>query len=551
VKRPLPTRHVPIGKLQYVDFANMDTRYRQTAWREREREVLMLKRFSEMNVKLDVDKNPTAGSLGPKLSTRYDYSTRRMVPTDYDMVPDQEIKNYLQAQARLGTAPVYPHKMADNASLSVISGYSVQPDIRYNYRTMSEKRFEKYIEEVRGKRESFKDFLAAQAANVARARVAQQYNNKKEDVEKQSNVEGSIVADAPEDVAASSLPLLKRTEEESDTSIYIDLWDEARLVDAERKPWEPWLKSQNTSPTRQADSQLLPLQFNRKGGHEIPTPLHVHGGLQYGQPDVIATQLLYGSLPARALGQARDPDYRSKKLSNVGRSSPTQEIAVALGGRIATMKRIYSNFIRPVDVSGNEPKQGNTRVKVVSAARVMDKVSVDQPLFLQRLSFTNSNDSRLPPQYGNTVLEVRASEAADETSMAKGIPGSTEWIARRDGSLRSSGQGYQTTLDYTNMDRMSANYRRLDIDSDRRYANSTPGDRARRQKKDRLSGSSVSSQRKVADLWEGLNEAIPMRRGARKSKVSPYRPEPITSSLSSSGLPGSNEVEADAAEKKK
>jgi hypothetical protein len=181
VKRPLPTSHLKPGMIRYVEIGNQDTQQGQTVWSEKEREVILLKRFSELNVRLDSSEVEDTtldflmdvgskqgikmGSLGPKISTTYDPSTRRAVPTNYDGIPNEDMKAYLQSEAKVGRGPLYVnmlHGGADGGAFGRASqGYTSDMKSRVNFRSMNEKQFEKFLEGIRSRRELFKDHLGS------------------------------------------------------------------------------------------------------------------------------------------------------------------------------------------------------------------------------------------------------------------------------------------------------------------------------------------------------------------------------------------------------
>jgi len=412
---------------------------------------------------------------------------------------------------------------------------------------MSEKQFQKYIEQVREKREAFKDYLAIRATQLPRTRVKKQYEKQRikmmEEAEKAESI-GATMVPIPKPVRMSDLPIPERSELESESSFQIDLWDEARLVDASKEPWESWLKAQKTSPLRLAGCPELPLQSSPNGGYEITTPLHIHGGLQYGQPDSITTQLLCDALPARVLGSADAANSRNpRKQRNPFANASTLNKSVAIGGRIATMERIFSNAARPIDISGNEPTQGNIRVKVISATIEKEKQYILTP---ETLRFEPANDSRLPQQLGNTVLTVRATQEADERSVAKGVPGSIEWIARINGQYRTSGQGQGPPLDIADKESMILrSHRALDEESDRgRHRRLSPSEQLRKSRQDRLKQPSSSSSRSVDRLWSAMTNPEAPRSIAKRSKVSAYQ-RPSRSKGGQSAVEGEEDVKAE------
>lgn len=545
VKRPLPTRHVPIGKIRYIGLTNLDTKEGQTEWREKEREVILLKRFAEMNIKLTPreegkdsfatlftttpKKEARPGSLGPKISTTYDPSTRRTVPNDYNTVRNQEQKAFLQEESRLGKGPNYFYGLEDGSSLGSISGYTEQPDFRLNFRNMSENRFAKFLEEIRSNREIFKKHLAIRAAGRARARVAYHFEaerSKKVEEAKRAQAAGDTEVAVPERVLETKLPLPELSD--GDDGIQLDLWDEARLIDASNSQWSSWLKNRITSDVRLADNQQLPLVSNPRGGHEIPASQHIHGGLQYGQPDSISTQALHVSLPARVLNRNLGPAM-SRQFSK----PQSQPNSVAIGGRIAQMPVILSDYVQPIDTSGNDTERGNIRVKVINAVREVKSEFIEDLGFKR---FTSNVDEDLPANYGYTVLTVRNTSKTDRTSLAKGIPGSTKWIASLDGAFLSSGQGDGGALDFADQDAMttttsSTNSRRSKSGSsqlwsslERQSSRLEPIERSRKEKRDRLNSNTVSSRPFVKILQNNYFPQTRSDKNVAAQSESPKKP---------------------------
>ena len=301
---------------------------------------------------------------------------------------------------------------------------------------------------------------------------------------------GATKVEVPLPVLEKNLPVPPRSEVRDGKSVQVDMWNEIRVhTDASKAHWEPWLRGHSSAKMRTPTSQLLPPLVQPRGGEDMPTGQHIHGGLQYGQPDEITTQLLTNSLPARVLGKAASA---TRKSGGNGTRSMNGS-SVALAGRVSYMPYVYSDDASPIDTSLNNRSSGNIRVKVIGAVRDV-KTSKDTELSFRR--FPVDQDDRMPDSYGNTALEVRSSERADGDRLAKGLPGSAEWIARLDGQKMDlrSGQGNDRVIDYGDLDGLTSGFSsRSSENLGRRSAKA----RERQIKRDRLSQPATSSARSL------------------------------------------------------
>lgn len=439
LKRPLPTTGAPPGTIRYVDVSDMDTREGQTSWRERERDVLMLRRWSETHIKL-VDQEGQAvveevGKLGPRLNTVYDPSTRRALPTFYDEVEPKEVREHLQREARQGRGPIHQQDASgsttDNDAFSGVARlYSNSMSFAPKYTSMSPARFEKFLEQVRASRGDFKRQLALSAAQRARHQAVKKLNERRLMMQKQAmraREEGATRIEVPEEVTARDLPLPNVDE------VRADMWDQSRIGISTTLPWSVWLTWRENERASRPESQLLPSgskeQMSGSSTNESLLPaLHRHAGLQYSQPDSIQTQLLAPPLPGRVLEKMGDDDKGYKK----------EGWAAAVAGRIAYIKNEHDGGLRAIDWSGNDPRKGNGYFRPMQAWRE------------QSIRGVFSGDAYMNPSLGYTRLKVRASESADRNRLARGIPGSPGWVAEIDGYLhRHSGEGTAMVRDFT------------------------------------------------------------------------------------------------------
>ncbi|UZJ51200.1 hypothetical protein CBS101457_000520 [Exobasidium rhododendri] len=523
VKRPLPTSHLSPGIIRYVEIGNQDSKEGQTEWREREREVILLKRFKELNIKVGTKSSSNsdifrilegkegdndalkAGALGPRINTTYDPSTRRVVPTHYDGIPKDkdDIKSYLQAEARLGRGPLYMDSLqgeADGGPFGKAAQlYTTYPSSRTNFRTMNQKQFDNFLEHIRSNREAYKDHLATRAAKMARMKVASRYKKEREMKEleaQQAQETGATKVEVPGLLSEKDLPLPARSDDLDEKGVYVDLWDEVR-ASSTTSLWESWLQGQNSAKIRAASSDILPPISKALGGEEIPTSQHILGGLQYAQPDSITTSLLNDTIPARAIGKGlKQDEFRKHSYASGKGNAGLQGLSVAIGGRIAYMPFENSDYAKPLDPSLNDPHAGNLRVKVFKAIRETKKDDESQNLTFQR--FAPRHDDKLPASFGNTLLAVRSVESSERTSLAKGVPGSSEWIGRLNGYLGlQSGQGDDGVLNLAggSWDSMSARRSRsFSAAIDQQDPNLSPSERRRRARRERLGSPSQNSE---------------------------------------------------------
>lgn len=439
MKRPLPTVDMPPGKVRYVEVSDMDTREGQVAWREKERDVIQLQRWSETHVKLTDPVGQAvmgeSAKLGPRINTVYDPSTRRAVPTFYDEVQPKEVREHLQREARQGRGPIHQQdpsgSTSDNdAFLGAARLYSSSMSLAPRYANMSQAKFEKFLEQVRASRGEFKKQLALSAAQRARQLAVKKLNERRLAIVKQAaraKEEGATKVEVPEEVTVRDLPLPNADE------VRADLWDQSRLGVSCTLPWLSWMSWKEHEKASRPGSKLLPVEKEDASTDLVNTnanltpSLHKHAGLQYSQPDSIQTQLLAPPLPGRVLEKMGDDEKSYKK----------EGWAAAVAGRIAYIKNEHDGGLRAIDWSGNDARKGVGYFRPTQAWR-------------ERTVRNVSADGQMSPVLGYTRLGVRASESSDRNRLARGTPGSPSWVAEIDGYLhRHSGEGYATVRDFT------------------------------------------------------------------------------------------------------
>jgi hypothetical protein len=519
VKRSLPSRGKVVGTLRYIDVDAIDTREGQTSWTEREHEVLIARRFRELNIKLDgpvkksdVLENRRAsvsdgarGLLGPRFTTRYDPSTRRPIPTTYEAVPDAKLRAHLQAEAQLGRGPMYKDNMfAGEAVSSGTDGngpfgtaanyYTHTIALPVDYSRMDEKTFESFLEYVRAKRPEFQQQAAARALAAERQILVKRYNDEQHSMmlaarEHATEEEREAARNAiPPPVTEQDIPLpgVARSDaaQGDDTpSVTSDMWDGSRdgsLVDS---VWKSWLRRLDEKRAASPESKHLPHAPASSAG-QLSSSMHPQGGLQYGQPDYIQHQRLADGVSARQLERAQDNDTRQTSLQtrkasrsiNSGRGSN-----VAVAGHVAflPMSMGSAENREHIDWSQNDSEQGVVTVKAITAQRLladsitptstwgglsdkeMNKSASASHIVNKAASNANSNDStfdalrknQLPSQYGVLDMRVHAVQQNSLNNLARGKPGSREWVGSIDGRLGyRSGMHEDAPLDFTSAD---------------------------------------------------------------------------------------------------
>lgn len=447
LKRGLPSGAASQGgssNLRFVDVKALDTPEGQTVWIEREKETLFVKRWNETGARLDVGRKSNdvhsipeiePGELGPRPRTIFDPSTRRQLPSEFvEPPPPQPLEGNTEvtaAQKDEWEAHVrWVHRLRALAreGLKVEHGYGAQgvvggakdafgekqshfttsPDMMPNYHIMSDRQFERYLDQIRAARPALKARLERNAHQKLLQDLREDEHKRRRNAEdavaaaRERGEESSLVEEMPQNVPAHPEPT--------------DMWDESRSARA-MTPTR-FLQSRVAALSSNPQSQQLPGAFQ-------PATAHPHAGLQYSQPDQIYTQRLAPALPGRVLHVINPRQLKR----NVRGSVVPQSSAVAVGGSIASMKRSEGEGLTPIDYLRQDPKRGTSTFRILNAYRTA--ALPGNP---------SSVDGLAPPELGYVVAAVRASAEADATRFTPGLPGSREWVGARDESRSATGR---------------------------------------------------------------------------------------------------------------
>ncbi|EPQ28661.1 uncharacterized protein PFL1_03964 [Pseudozyma flocculosa PF-1] len=397
LKRPLPsntagsTASMPgsssnegSGALRYLEVQQIDTPEGQTTWKERERETLFVKRWAEADARLDVEKDQvyssyTAGMFGPRPQTRYLTSSERYLPADVPgpiAAPADESKADREARlfnnrwramqkhhAERGAAdPSYRNlDFMGEQSHSPAFGFdadkfTTRPRMMINYNALSDKHFERYIEQVRGQRGQWKAHFGGRERSrllgLIRKRQERAYNAALE-VQRDAERRGATKQPLPEIDPEAALARM--------TPVELDMLEQSRDGDATRDAFR-MLEERTIDATTRPQNERLP-------GSSQPTTLHPHAGLQYSQPDPIFANVLAEPLPGRVMHEvqhkqhAGSRDYKTSNKLPLGRS-------VLVGGHVAYLPAPVRAQAPPtIDWSRQDPKQGTALFRIVKAHR--------------------------------------------------------------------------------------------------------------------------------------------------------------------------------------
>ncbi|MCO5596150.1 hypothetical protein L7F22_050210 [Adiantum nelumboides] len=430
LKRSLPSRNKPIGSLRYVDVEALDTSEGQTIWTECEHKVLLKKRFAEMNVRISPLQSTNsitrqhdrsyAGVLGPRISTTFDPSTRRSVPSAYNALSNENMRTHLQSEAMQGTGPIYRKNIHAGNAMSVgldldgpfgdrASEYSVKIPVPVVFRGMDEKRFEKYLDYIRSQRSNYRKSTSLSAAEKERQDLAARYNKERQKVQNANRVmaESSsssatltesepLTEPEPLNPAMLALPEItgeyEYTSKNDHASVGIDLWNESRTVNhVTGSLWQNWLRDRDSLRASQAVNTALPSNPAPSSPKIRNQPMHPSAGVQYGSPDRIQTKLLADGVPARLLSKHNEPRSRG--------------------------------FVRAQDGKLN---------RSASAASIVAQKAVEA---VESESYQDSlRESTLSNQFGQLHMTIRPVDQNPNT-LSRGQPGSPRWVGEVDQAL--------------------------------------------------------------------------------------------------------------------
>lgn len=514
VKRSLPSRNKPIGSLRYVDIEALDTREGQTIWTECEHPVLLKKRFGEFNARVSALSTTShmfgsrKGILGPRISTTFDPSTRRSVPTEYSSVPDTRMRAHLQSEALQGRAPVYRKNILAGNAMSVgldLDGpfgsrageYTVKVPVPVTFRAMDEKQFEKYLDFIRSQRTTYCKQATLRAAEKERRDLVSRFEKESIKILNANRIatrtndstaqEEEKALTEPEAFTGAKIPLPdiagEYTTDLDGAKVGVDLWNESRTENpVSGNLWQSWLREKDELRSSQGIDSTLP--GNPAPGNKLRNkPMHPSAGLQYGSPDLIQTKLLSDAVP----GRLWNIQSSNKSNQNINRRNPDSvTISVAVGGQIASMQRRYVPSPRFIDWTQQNPQQNLMMVKPDGIAELVydgnASITASTSLPIWSAQGGNSNrsasaasivaqkaneaaelesfqdllrQSTLPGQFGQLSMKLRPANPGNHTS-ARGQPGSTQWVGEIDGKLNYRlGESERAPIDYGSLGQTS------------------------------------------------------------------------------------------------
>ena len=354
-----------LGALRYLEVSELDTPQGQTTWKEREKETLFLKRWSEAGVRVHNVRPEHAaavarpGSCGPRPHTTFLPSTQRHFPSQItDPITRPNAKDTAQVEAndknadsefvekwrvmmkrhatRGAADPTYAGldylgEQAPSTAFGLdAENFTLRPQMIQNYNAMSERDFERFVSQIRASRSQWKSFFRL----IEQNRLSNK--SRKRQQEQQTGV------------SAHKVP-----------SNHLDMLEQSRDMDATRDAFR-MLQDQTVKATTKPSNERLP-------GASQPTTLHPHAGLQYSQPDPIFPYLFAEPQPGRVMHEFstktdRENSKHTKKIADAR--------SVAIGGRVAFLYAPLRYLAPPtIDWSRQEPKKGTALFRVVSAWR--------------------------------------------------------------------------------------------------------------------------------------------------------------------------------------
>ncbi|PWN24574.1 hypothetical protein BDZ90DRAFT_282221 [Jaminaea rosea] len=441
LKAPLRAAVAPgrkVGEVRYVQVREQDRAASVGAgvgkagarsgggpsWREREHEVLLLKRWQEAGVAVRpqgyegssfyggddglgsglegnggpnpyerrarelrasrvsaATGNPSTSSSGnaaaqpPIPVSRFDRSSRRALPTD-----------------TTGTAKLSAKRAEDEVSALLSSAslrYSSSASRLPNYALLPEKDFQRLLDIVREHRGEFLGGLYAALGEKARRTKLQAAC---EAYDAQSEPQGSrpTLDDFPLEAEVAELRQQQAHHSseggEGDAErLLVDMFDLARsrVASVEASAYlRSFLSSRGLSDLDATSTQLpdVDVRINGRGAEQLDTDgnasrstrSHPLGGLQYSQPDRIFSATLSPALPGRVIGTKSN---RGLYGNRAGGSARDGALLVASGSRVFEARKTYSKGSSIYDSTGFSPRQGTGLWRLFDAKMVAENPS--------------------------------------------------------------------------------------------------------------------------------------------------------------------------------
>ncbi|KAL4401114.1 hypothetical protein ACI68E_002443 [Malassezia pachydermatis] len=382
LKRPLPsswqsTAEAPApapypGSLRYATVDKVDNAQGMTEWKESEREPLFRTRWHEAGASLSdkarrdaivvgTSEDIVNSDLGPRPRIAYDPATCM----DKDALPNHVV---------WGT---YHERYTD------------KPDVLPNYNAMDEKTFQRFLSNIRRRRNKFREALRQQRTDA----VAQTQM----ETLAQATTQRTVSDAEREQTKAPSTP-----------APAVDMWTEARLPHAPQSAAE-FLQAQAETRYEAPDSHTLQSPAYAATAH----PLR---GLQYSQPDSVYSFLMNEPMHGRALHRVED---QRRKRYMVGSDA---SMAVAMGGHIGFLPLQHRHGLDVVDYTRAKPERGESYFRVLYASLETKMTSPNQR--------RNPPNVTCEPELGKVqmyVMALRRSGGRGEY-VAPPLPGSPAWI---------------------------------------------------------------------------------------------------------------------------
>lgn len=398
LKRPLPSSSASIfgsssgsapypGALRYVEVSQLDTAEGQTTWKEREKEVLFVKRWAEADTKLNITKPESGGhmytdpgSFGPRPATTFLKTTERYFPAEIpgpiELTPAEEAReDPKDREARLYNnrwRSLMKHHAARGAADPAYKGldfmgdqspspafgfdaekFTTRPRMMTNYNALSDTEFEKFVKSIRNERGAWKKFFSSKERSrllgLIRKRQEKEYAAALR-AQQDAELRGATKEPLPEINPEAELDKMSLAD--------IDMLEQSRDVDATRDAFR-MLEEKTLRETTKSHSEKLP-------GLSQPTTLHPLAGLQFSQPDPIYSSLLADPVPGRVIHEVSsraERDFRKYAKIADGRS-------VLIGGHVSYLHAPLRAQAPPtIDWSRQQPKQGTALFRIVDAYR--------------------------------------------------------------------------------------------------------------------------------------------------------------------------------------
>ncbi|PWN17774.1 hypothetical protein BCV69DRAFT_121715 [Microstroma glucosiphilum] len=440
-------RHHRDGAVRYIQVKEQDSvAGHGLNWKEREGEVLLLKRWSETHASVRREEpntsylRSTASDKGRKSQplphSRFDRTSRRNLPT----------RNAATNVAEEGPDSLRPIP---------------------NYLVYSEERFEQLLELIRNNREAYKEarlleraldqrsakFIAAQRryetllaesehASAAGGQTPLPVPPKEEDYSVEAELEALRTAKPTGEVDeveldASDMHNLARSTHNYFLAKYVEgLFSNLKLDDPDSKVMPRYVTA-SASASKAAEAYG-------------PRRLHQLGGLQYSQPDEIISHALSPALPGRILAVEEAP-YRRQSS---GTSITKNKYSLSVGSRVALIRssRAGNLQLTGFDRTRARPEQGAGLFRFDSAAKLKLTNPTLDVLAKQRrfgagaegawtpdmqqlgLGYITA-DMRGAAQRNSSALNERTNQVGEQTARAETIPGSRGWVGRSEDSL--------------------------------------------------------------------------------------------------------------------